>query len=182
MHLSFAPEKPYSFGLVLGVLGVLLLLLIALGVVGSRRGVTLEPSPPWSARLPYLLALALVAVVVFVISGPLVLVVPVLALIGIRRPTLLPWVAFAGMTAAGAVAAFHPGTGALSRLGAFSAPAQVCAIVALSAVLVPVAYRRLKSGAEPPSPSASGALLDGFAGMAGEIRAPKANGDGVAAE
>ncbi|HEX3448483.1 MAG TPA: hypothetical protein VHS97_09535, partial [Isosphaeraceae bacterium] len=54
----------------------------------------------------------------------------------------LPWVAFLAMTAAGIIAAVDPGSGALSRTGAFSAQAQACALIALAAVLVPVLRRR----------------------------------------
>jgi arabinofuranan 3-O-arabinosyltransferase len=46
------------------------------------------------------------------------------------------------MTAAGIIAAVDPGSGALSRTGAFSAQAQACALIALAAVLVPIARWR----------------------------------------
>ncbi len=170
VQMTFGPERTYLWGLAAGVLGVIVLLLIAFGVIGRRRGVGLEESLPWNTQLPLWLSIGLVAGVVFVIGGPLVLVVPVLVFIGSRRPRTLPWVAFAGMTAAGIVAALTPGSGALSRLGAFSAPAQVCALIALAAVFVPIVKRRSSeageesvSDAEPghPDPALVGVAVAG---------------------
>jgi arabinofuranan 3-O-arabinosyltransferase len=146
VQLSFTPETPYLFGLGIGALGVVVLLLLAFGVLGRRRGENLEPANPWNAKVPLWLSIGLAAVVLFVAGGPVVLAVPVLVLVGIRRPAWLPWVAFAAMTAAGVIAAVHPGSGALTHSGAFSDSAQVCALVALAAVLVPVIGR----GSTPP--------------------------------
>ena len=144
VQITFAPERTYLLGLAVGAVGVILLVLIAFGVLGKRRGVGLDSSPPWMGRVPLWLSVGLTACVVLVVGGPLVLLVPVLVLLGSRRPTWLPWVAFVAMTTAGIIAAINPGTGALTHQGAFSAVAQVCGVLALSAVLVPVAYWRSK--------------------------------------
>jgi len=178
VQLTFGPERTYLLSLALGALGVILLLLIAFGVIGRRRRASLEPSPPWNKQVPFWLSIGLASGVVFVIGGPVVLVVPVLVFIGSRRPTWLPWVAFVGMTAAGVVAALNPGTGALSRIGAFSAPAQVCALIALSAVLVPIANWRSKAKEEPNSVSELGYPDRAFVGVAADTREPVANGYG----
>ena len=154
MQLTFGPERTYLVGLGLGAIGVLLLLLLAVGLIGRHRWEDLEPSPPWNKQVPFWLAIGLAAVVIFVIGGPVVLAVPVLAYVGSRRPVWLPWVAFVGMAIVAVVAAVHPGTGALSGVGAFSGTAQVCALIALSAVLVPVAYQRSRAGKEPNSDAA----------------------------
>jgi arabinofuranan 3-O-arabinosyltransferase len=147
VQLKFGPERLYLIGLLIGALGVLLLLLLALGVILRHRGKTLEPSLPWRAEIPLWLSLVAAGAVMFVAGGPMVLAVPILALLGSRRPTWLPWLAALGMTAAGVIAGFNPGTGALSRAGSFSAAAQICALIALAAVLVPIITRRnLKLG------------------------------------
>jgi len=158
VQMTFAPERTYLLGLGVGVLGVILLLLVACGVIGKRREVDLEPALPWKKQLPLWLSIGAVAGVVLVIGGPLVFAVPVLVYIGARRPTWLPVIAFVGMAAAGVIAGLNPGTGALSQLGAFSAPAQVCALIALSAVLVPVTVRRSQPREQPDPISESGSL------------------------
>ena len=92
--------------------------------------------------MPLWLSIGLSAIVLFVVGGPIVLVVPLLVFVGSRHASWLPWVALIGMTVAGTIAAIHPGSGALSHNGAFSAPAQVFALIALAAVLVPIVGRR----------------------------------------
>ncbi len=176
VQMTFAPERTYLVGLVIGALGVILLLLIAFGLIGKRRGIGLASSPPWNRQLPFWLSIGLVAAVLFVIGGPLVLAVPVLVFIGTRRPNWLPWVAFVGMTAAGLVAALNQGNGALTGVGAFSAPAQVCALIALAAVLVPVADRRSDAGGDP-DPVAGMEYPDrALVGVAADTRETVANG------
>ena len=178
VQMKFSPEGLYLLGLVVGALGVILLVLIASGVLGRRRGIGLEPSRAWNSRVPLWLSIGLAACVLFVVGGPLVLAVPVLVLIGVRRSAWLPWVAFVAMAAAGIVAAYHPATGAYIHSGAFSAPAQACALIALAAVLVPIVGRRSKQdegfdaahepGASTPEPSDQrGAVV----GVAGDVEA-----------
>lgn len=160
VQMTFGPERTYLIGLVIGALGVLVLLLLAFGLVGRRRRADLDPAPPWNKQVPIWLSIGLSAAVVFVIGGPVVLAVPVLVFVGSRRRSWLPWVAFAGMAVAGVVAAIHPGSGALSSSGAFSAPAQVCALIALAAVLVPIAYGRSKDSGGGRAESAESAPDD----------------------
>jgi hypothetical protein len=86
--------------------------------------------PPW-------LGLLALAGLLAIIGGPLVLAVPVVAVIAYRWPRWLSAIAAAGMIAAGMLTALaaHP---ALAGTGAFGAPAQACALIALTAALMPV--------------------------------------------
>jgi arabinofuranan 3-O-arabinosyltransferase len=86
--------------------------------------------------------LAVTALMV-VAGGLAALAVPVLAGLAYWRPRWLPLLALASMVASGLVtvtAASQPeGT---SLLGAFSGPAQACALIALAAALIPAVVRR----------------------------------------
>jgi arabinofuranan 3-O-arabinosyltransferase len=183
VHMTFAPERTYLLGLAVGVFGLILLMLFAFGVLGKRRGVDLDPSPPWDSRVRLWVSEGLAAGIVFVVGGPLVLVVPVLAFIRSRRPRWLPSIAFFGMAAAGVIAAINPGTGAISRSGAFSAPAQACAVVALAAVLVALA-QSLSEGGSKREPSGTtgkpGSAVVSVEGDATEsVPGPARNGAGA---
>ena len=75
------------------------------------------------------------AVVIGIAGGPIVVAVPVLAALGYWRPRWLPWVALGAMLLVGVVAITgQPGT---LGDGAFSGAAQACALVALTAALIP---------------------------------------------
>ena len=80
------------------------------------------------------------AVVIAIAGGPVVVVVPVLACVACWRPHWLPWVAFGAMLAAGAVGV----TGDLvtAGSGSFSGMAQACALLALTAALIPDTVRK----------------------------------------
>ncbi len=112
---------------------------VAPGTPGGAQPPAAAGWRSWLARYggqPWLGVLALAALLA-VIGGPLVLAVPVVAVIGYRWPGWLSGVAAAGMTAAGVLTALaaHP---ALPGTGAFGAPAQACALMALAAALLPV--------------------------------------------
>ena len=114
------------------------------------------PRPP--GRRAWLGVLAVTALI-FVVSGPMALVVPVLAALAwlpwrqradqAGRTTLepLPLIALAAMVASGVLSAASPSGQGL--LGPFGWPAQACALVALAAALIPAA-------APPPWPRPSG--------------------------
>jgi arabinofuranan 3-O-arabinosyltransferase len=114
---------------------------------GSRTGTGTRPggAAGWVAPL------ALTALI-FVIGGPVALAVPVLAILARRSPRWLSLLAFVGIVVAGVIAATAPQPTALGS-GAFSAPAQICALVALAAVLTPQvsgpALRRLPGHGGP---------------------------------
>jgi arabinofuranan 3-O-arabinosyltransferase len=84
-----------------------------------------------------LAVLAVLAALIWLVGGPVVLAVPVLAALGWWRPRWLPWVAFGAMVVAGVTAAAGSPTAIGS--GAFSAEAQAAALVALTAALMPAA-------------------------------------------
>jgi len=92
--------------------------------------------PAYHGYQPWLGLLALVALLA-VVGGPMALAVPVVAVVACRWPGWLGWIAAAGMVAAGVLTALaaHP---ALPGTGAFGAPAQACALIALAAALMPV--------------------------------------------
>ncbi len=167
VHLAFAPEGPFLVAVILSGFGVLLLVLLALGVGSRRRGVNLLPAPPRRNRENAVLALVLASAAIFIIGGPLVVAVPILAVAAVRKPALLPWIAAGSMTAAGIVGAVNPGTSAFAGTGNFSWAAQVLAVVALAAVLVPLGrgYRRPKAPANGRSDTSA---EEGNGGMNGD--------------
>jgi len=161
--LSFRPAASYHLALV-GSLAAIVALLVLTGWSFLRRGTGSQPdgSPPdqggaalavpvraWQAWLGLLGVTALL----FVVSGPMALAVPVLAGLGwlvARRWASLPvlaMLAFAGMAVSGLLAALRP-TGS-GLLGTFGAPAEACALVALAAALVPAVPVRRASKPRP---------------------------------
>ena len=80
------------------------------------------------------------AVVIGLAGGPAAVAVPVLACLGWWQPRWLPPVAFGAMLIAGVAAA---SAGSLTALGSgsFGSLAQACALVALTAALMPEAAR-----------------------------------------
>ncbi|MGW7196521.1 alpha-(1-_3)-arabinofuranosyltransferase domain-containing protein [Streptomyces chryseus] len=165
VDLAFEPSGPYRAALIGGVLA--LAALAALAFVGRRRnaGAADEEWPEPAAPGMLLGTLALTAVVA-VAAGPLALVVPVLAVAARFRPAVLVPTAAVAMGAAGIVAAMGAGEPAADGQGAFSAFAQVLALVALSAALVT---------AVTPASAAAGRK------SAGGGDAPESDGDGDAA-
>jgi arabinofuranan 3-O-arabinosyltransferase len=102
-----------------------------------RRLTTASRPPVTRAGLAKGLALLVpLAVVVAVAGGPLVIAVPVIALIGYWRPRWLPAIAAVAMLAAGLLVLASPSYTTLGD-GPFSGQAQVCALVALTAALLP---------------------------------------------
>jgi arabinofuranan 3-O-arabinosyltransferase len=95
-----------------------------------------------------LLILLPLALLIFLAGGPIVLAVPVLAIIGIWRARYLPFIAGAAMVGAGLVAAASGHPTSLGS-GPFSAAAQVLALIALAAALLP-AIARPAADAGPP--------------------------------
>jgi len=101
-----------------------------IGVSDEMVGTTAKGDRPVAAWLGLLALSGLILVV----AGPLVLAVPVLAVIAYRWPTWLGGIAGAAMIAAGVLTA-HAASGQYS---AFGAPAQACAVIALAAALTPI--------------------------------------------
>ena len=80
--------------------------------------------------------LAPLAVVIWLAGGPVVMAVPVLAVLGRWRPRWLPPIALGSMLIAGAAAA-STSSPTVTGSGAFGGLAQACALVALTAALMP---------------------------------------------
>jgi hypothetical protein len=91
--------------------------------------------PGWRAVSTWL-GLGALAFLLAVVGGPMVLAVPLAVVLVHYLPRWCGWVAFAAMTVAGVLTALaaHP---ALAGTGAFGAPAQAFALVALTIALVP---------------------------------------------
>ena len=205
--LTFRPAATYHLALIISILAALILLAIAawsflrrppaghnpIPAPGSRSAepmvVTLYPFLPvqsgshWSAprrpgRHAWLGVLAVTALI-FVVSGPMALVVPVLAALawlpwrqradqpGRTALEPLPLIALAAMVASGVLSAASPSGQGL--LGPFGWPAQACALVALAAALIPAAAlpprpRPAAGQAPPPDPAAGPAPPPGEAG------------------
>jgi len=148
--LTFAPATFYRVWIILSALGVVALLAVAI-----RAGRSLPSGPEaapsrrrYAGISPAMLAgarswagLGALGVLILVIGGPVALAVPILAGLACRWPRLLPLLACAGLLAAGVLTALAVNPAAPGS-GAFGAPAQACALLALAAALTP----RLGSG------------------------------------
>lgn len=130
VQLSYAPDRVYRVGLLLGA--VLLAFVLALAVApGRRAGVGLAPSAPGvpAAWLGVALATAAVALV----AGPLAIAVPLLVLMR-GRAGALPLTAAGAFVVSGTLALLDPGSLPGDDTGAFGAPAQILAGLAFAAV------------------------------------------------
>ena len=165
--MTFAPVKFYHAWIILSAVGVIALLAIAWSGRRRRRvhdqmdrAVTC-PAPaapraptarvllPWRLRAPasWWLGLIALSALLLIIGGPVVIAVPVLVVLAERWPNRYGVLAFGAAVGSGLFAALssHP---AAPASGAFGAPAQVLALVALAAALIP-ARPSLSGGAEP---------------------------------
>jgi arabinofuranan 3-O-arabinosyltransferase len=107
------------------------------------------------------------AVVIWLAGGPLVIAVPALACLGWWRPRWLPPVALGSMLFAG-VAAATAGDPTAMGSGAFGGLAQACALVALTAGLMPAIHRSAAREADGPAAASAAGSADGSAaGKAG---------------
>ena len=96
---------------------------------------------PWGRRAARTAVVFVpLAVVIWLAGGPAALAVPALACLAWWRPRWLPPIAFGAMLIAGVAAASAGNLTALGS-GAFGGLAQACALVALTAALMPEAAR-----------------------------------------
>jgi arabinofuranan 3-O-arabinosyltransferase len=141
--MSFSPVTGYHW-LLLASAGVFCLLIAAAAWPSRRR--SRRPLAPQSqgsggtaGRVGYWAAAAGAALVLAVVGGPVAVAVPVVILLGWRRPRWVPWLAFAAMCVAGVLVIAGLRDGAGSGSGAFGWPAQAAALIALAAALTPPA-------------------------------------------
>ena len=157
--LTFAPAAFYHLWIILSALGVVTLLAVAISAgrappfgpepaPAGRRYAGLGPAALASARA--WAGLGALAVLMFAVGGPVALAVPILAGLAWRRPRWLPLIACAGLLAAGVLTALAAGP-AVTGSGAFGAPAQAGALIAVAAALTP----RLGSGPGRPDDGGS---------------------------
>jgi arabinofuranan 3-O-arabinosyltransferase len=144
--LSFRPAAQYHLALAVSLLALVVLLgLVAWsfvfrygrvpGYATARRSV-LPPHAAW-----WLGSLGVVALT-FAVGGPVVL--GAVAVVALARwwPRWLPGLAFSGMAVAGLLTATAARPTDAGLFGAFGAPAQACALVALAAALAPTRTRQ----------------------------------------
>ncbi|HYK32424.1 MAG TPA: hypothetical protein VEV63_10705, partial [Streptosporangiaceae bacterium] len=165
--LTFEPVKFYHVWIILSAVGAIALLAIAWSGRRRRRvhdqmdrAVTCPaPATPRQPAAPagllrrlrllasWWLGLIALSALLVIIGGPVVIAVPVLMVLAERWPNRYGVLAFGAAVASGLFAALssHP---AASGSGAFGAPAQAFALVALAAALIPVRPTR-SGGAEP---------------------------------
>jgi arabinofuranan 3-O-arabinosyltransferase len=142
--LTYSPATVYHVGIIASALALLILAVLAIGL-GRRRRPGTRPALKWPRRrviraIRAVFAVAALAVVIWLAGGVAVIAVPVLAVIGWRRPRWLPPVALVAMLIAG-IAVASSGSPATMGSGAFGSVAQACSLVALAAALMPAVGR-----------------------------------------
>jgi NRPS condensation-like uncharacterized protein len=157
--LSFRPVAPYHLALVASLLALVVLLgLVAWSFVFKYGRAPRDAGVPAVAGLLprqatwWLGSLGVIALT-FIAGGPVALAAVVVAGLAWRWPRWLPRLAFSGMAAAGLLTAAAAQPAAAGLLGAFGAPAQACALVALAAALAPT-----RTGQRPERPDAFGVV------------------------
>ena len=143
--LSFRPAGSYHLALVVSLLALAVLLgLVAWSLVfryGRAHRFAGVPSGPAPTRYAALGSLGVIALT-FVAGGPVALAAVVVVALAWRWPRWLPGLAFSGMATAGLATAAAAQPAAAGLFGAFGAPAQACALVALAAALAPARARQ----------------------------------------
>ncbi len=156
VSLVMSADGPFRFWLAVGA--ALLVLLLVLAILPSRRPGSDAIGARAGPSVPILFALA--AAILFVLSGPVALVLIPIFLVGRRwGPTALSWLAFGSFALAGVAAALYPARllASSTAAGAFSPFAQVATIIALGAVFVAVIVGARRPGhSQSPTPSSGG--------------------------
>ncbi|MEU9335766.1 alpha-(1-_3)-arabinofuranosyltransferase family protein [Streptomyces sp. NPDC048290] len=135
IELSYAPATTYDAGLIGSGVGLAALV----GLVLWRRREPNPDAPQRPAPLPGLwLGTVALTVVGVIVAGWLALLVPALALLAVRRHTLLVPVALGALALAGVMAATGAGQPVGAGDGSFGALAQLLALLGLFAALVSV--------------------------------------------
>ncbi|HWF80015.1 MAG TPA: alpha-(1-_3)-arabinofuranosyltransferase family protein, partial [Streptosporangiaceae bacterium] len=167
ISMTFAPARFYHAWIILSAVGAIVLLVFAWSGWRRRRvhdhmdravacPVPASPGEPaasissfWRVRAPapWWLGLTALCGLMLIIGGPVVIAVPVLVAAAELWPNRYGALAFAAAVVSGLLAALsaHP---AATTSGAFGAPAQAFALVALAAALIPA--RPARSGGSRP--------------------------------
>jgi len=138
VHLSFPPGHLYHWLLVAGGAGIAVLLGLALWPWRRRRAPPARSSDALTGRLrtPHSVPVGAALAAGFVLGGVLGVLVCTALLLVPRRPARLPAVAGVAFALAGIAVFLSPGRLPGSASGAFGAPAQLLAMVAVVAVAV----------------------------------------------
>ena len=146
MHLSFPPGHVYMWLLVAGAVGIVVLLeLIWWEQRRPRRGARQDDVFVSGSRLPHRVEVAGAAIVGFLLAGVVGVAVCAVLLLVPRRGARLPAIAGAAFALAGTAVFLSPGQFPTSGSGAFGAPAQLLAMVAVVAVVVSLVNPRSES-------------------------------------
>jgi arabinofuranan 3-O-arabinosyltransferase len=149
VHLSFPPGHVYTTLLVAGVVGLVVLLELVWWPGRRRRVPALAAGRDdlfyTPSRVPYGLQVAAVVVVSLLLGGVLGVLACITLFLVARRQRWLAFVAGGAFAVAGIAVFLSPGQFPGSGSGAFGAPAQLCAMVAVIAVAVSLVH----AGGEP---------------------------------
>jgi arabinofuranan 3-O-arabinosyltransferase len=139
--LSFGPGRPYRIALLGGALAVVLLA-VAARARSSSDGEDEDDDdgvPAQARRLSLPSSVAAGLAVGFLVGGPTVVAVGLLAAVMARTRVAAPWIACAYVVA-GAVAVWQPGRFPLEHAGTFSPVAQGFAALAIAALVLSLRY------------------------------------------
>jgi arabinofuranan 3-O-arabinosyltransferase len=146
VQLSFPPGHVYTSLLVAGVVGLVVLLELVWWPGRRRRVPALAAGRDdlfyASPRVPYSLQVAAVVVVSLLMGGAVGVLACGTLLLVARRQRWLPLVAGGAFAVAGIAVFLSPGQFPGNGSGAFGAPAQLCAMVAVIAVAVSLVQAR----------------------------------------
>ncbi len=139
--LTYLPDFLYNIVIGVGIAAVILLLFL-LGLTLFNRinqSENFEESTANKVKSKVLFFL-LAAATIFLVGGPAVILVPLIAFISYRTADryMIPKIAFGALTLAGLISAFHIGLNAQSGVGSFGFIAQGLSLLALSCALLPV--------------------------------------------
>ncbi|MFB8771299.1 alpha-(1-_3)-arabinofuranosyltransferase domain-containing protein [Streptomyces broussonetiae] len=138
VRLTYGPSTTYEAGLIGSGAGMAVLLAL---VVWRRRAPNPDPPQPVPPPPGIWLGTVALTLVAVVVAGWFALLVPVLAVVALRRHAVLVPLAFLALAAAGIAAATGAGEPVAAGGGAFGRAAQLLAVVGLFAGLVSVRER-----------------------------------------
>ena len=152
MTMTFTPDHSYRAGLAIGGIFLVGLFILALG---DRRRSVGDPIGP-RRKLPGVVLAAVAAVVVLCVGGWLfLLLVPLVVVTKKWGSSVIAAIGGAAFATAGIIVALHPNPTLALTARAVGAPAEICSVVALCAVLCAVVVEeRRRPADQAPSPEA----------------------------